>query len=303
LKIYAWGSKVFRERVFSLFALCVFISPADFIPTTLTLLMYLSGMTKATRTFTDQMGATISVPFPPRRIVSLVPSQTELLADLGLKNEVVGITKYCVHPDSWQSSKALVGGTKNFRSDVIDQLCPDLIIGNKEENFKEGIELLQEKHPVWMSDINTLSDALQMIEMVGQITNREERASFICSEIRQRFNGLKKGPSTSVLYLIWRKPWMAAGKLTFIDAMLEHIGAHNILTASRYPVLEPEAIGKLKPETIFLSSEPYPFEEKHIEELQVLSPASKIILVDGEMFSWYGTRLLQAPAYFESLRI
>lgn len=254
-------------------------------------------------TFTDQLSNKVSIQFPPRRIVSLVPSQTELLASLGLKDQVVGITKFCVHPVTWFESKTIVGGTKNFHFDVIDKLQPDLIIGNKEENYQEGIYELQKKYPVWMSDILNWNDALNMIHGIGQITGKEAEAFDIVDSINKSFASLRTFSSQSVLYFIWRKPWMVAGRDTFIQAILEKLNLQNVITSSRYPELSDDEIKQLNPEYIFLSSEPYPFQEKHIAELKTICPSSKIILVDGEMFSWYGSRLLQVPLYFNSLRM
>lgn len=249
------------------------------------------------------MGAIVQVPFPPRRIISLVPSQTELLADLGLADSVVGITKFCIHPASWRHTKTIVGGTKNFRFDVIDSLSPDLIIGNKEENYEAGINALRERYPVWMSDIVSLADALTMIRAVGMLTAREARGSQLAGRVEAAFGSLQRFKGQRVLYLIWRNPWMAAGKDTFIDTMLGLLGLQNAVTESRYPVLTPEALQALAPDYVFLSSEPYPFRIQHADELRAMLPLAGIQLVDGEMFSWYGSRLLQAPAYFNTLAL
>jgi ABC-type Fe3+-hydroxamate transport system substrate-binding protein len=249
----------------------------------------------------DQLGHEIKLHDFPRRIISLVPSQTELLFDLGLQREVVGITKFCVHPSSW-ATKTNIGGTKNFWFDVIDGLKPDLIIGNKEENYREGIEILKEQYPVWVSDIFNLQDALSMIEEVGRITQKEAMAASLVSEIAHEFSGLYKMPPRKVLYVIWRNPWMAVGSNTFIHEMLVHLGLVNcIANKPRYPELSLHDIASLQPDYILLSSEPFPFQQKHIEEMQEISPSSTIMLVDGEMFSWYGSRLRKAPAYFRSL--
>jgi ABC-type Fe3+-hydroxamate transport system substrate-binding protein len=251
--------------------------------------------------FSDQCGNKISLPRAPSRIVSLVPSQTELLNDLGLENDVVGITKFCVHPPSWKNEKAIIGGTKNFNFDLIDRLQPDLIIGNKEENYKEGIEALRKKYNVWMSDIFNLDDAVKMIEQVGEICERHGTAIKIGNEIKSSFNRLKSASQQNVLYLIWKEPWMCAGKNTFIDAMLEKISFKNVVTGSRYPQLSSAEIAGLNPDIIFLSSEPYPFKDKHVSSLQEICPRSKVMLVDGEMFSWYGSRLKLAADYFNGL--
>lgn len=255
------------------------------------------------RTFTDQLGNHLQISFPPQRIVSLVPSQTELLADLGLEDRVVGITKFCIHPEQWRRSKTIIGGTKNFDVDKIRSLHPDLIIGNKEENYPEGIKTLAAQYPVWMSDIVTLSDALSMIRQVGEITNTAFRSDKIASDIESSFTQLPKLPSLRTLYLIWKGPWMAAAPGTFIDEMMKHSGLKNCFNRqTRYPELNTEQIQRLNPELILLSSEPYPFKEKNIAELKELCPNARIMLVDGEMFSWYGSRLLKFPAYLESLR-
>jgi ABC-type Fe3+-hydroxamate transport system substrate-binding protein len=253
--------------------------------------------------FTDQCGNIVRLSRTPGKIVSLVPSQTELLHDLGAGNSVAGITRFCIHPAHWLKEKTIVGGTKNFQHDIIDQLKPDLIIGNKEENYREGIEQLQRSYPVWMSDIFNLDDALSMISSIGKLTDTQQRADGLVAEITKAFSGLKKTGSQKVLYLIWRKPWMAVASNTFINSLLNQIGYENCVAEKlRYPELTSEEIEQLNPALIMLSSEPYPFREKHIAELKAISPHSKIILVDGEMFSWYGSRLRLAPAYFNSLQ-
>lgn len=254
-----------------------------------------------TQTVIDQIGFPVTFHSPPERIISLVPSQTELLADLGLDNQVVGISRYCIHPSNWLYSKTVIGGTKKFDFDIIDSLQPDLIVGNKEENYKEGIEKLKEKYPVWMSDIVTIEDAVAMIRSVGEITDRQRESAVINEMVQSSLHKIKPLAPATVLYLIWRKPWMAAGKDTFVDTMLGLLGLKNILRTQRYPEVSLNEI-KGNPDYIFLSSEPYPFKEKHIEEVREIFPESKPILVDGEMFSWFGSRLKYVPEYFNNLR-
>lgn len=246
------------------------------------------------------MQRTVEITSTVSRIVSLVPSQTELLVDLGLRDKLVGITKFCVHPAGLKKEVQLIGGTKNAKIDLIRSLEPDLIIGNKEENNQADIEVLEGMLPTWMSDIFNLEDALDMIRKVGAITGTSERASEIISKIQTNFAQLEnlKSSSKTVLYLIWKNPYIAAGPNTFIDAMLSTLGFQNAMQEERYPEVKLEA---LNPDLIFLSSEPYPFKEKHIEELQNQFPNSQVVLVDGEYFSWYGSRLIGAPAYFEEL--
>lgn len=253
------------------------------------------------KAFVDQLAQKVEVPYPPKRIISLVPSQTELLFYLGLSDQVVGITKFCIHPAEWFKSKTKVGGTKSFRFDIIDQLKPDLIIGNKEENYKEGVDKLEAGYPVWMSDIFSFEDALSMMENIGQLTDREAEASKLITKIKTSFDGLRLHPPFKVLYLIWKSPWMAAGKNTFIDGLLSKLGLKNVLQESRYPTISEGQLQRLQPDLVMLSSEPFPFNQEHIQSLRSLLPKAKIILVNGEFFSWYGCRMLQAPAYFNSL--
>ncbi|GAB4133532.1 MAG: helical backbone metal receptor [Bacteroidia bacterium] len=256
------------------------------------------------KVFTDQLGRTVSLPESPKRIISLVPSQTELLADLGLNNEVVGITKFCIHPDDWFRSKTRVGGTKKVNFSVIHDLNPDLIIANKEENTKEDIDELSKHYPVWISDIITLQDALDMILAIGAITERTEKAKAIATRISEGFKNFTPIHSgKTAAYLIWRDPWMAAGHNTFINHVIELCGFKNIYIneSSRYPETTLKQLAELQPDIIMLSSEPYPFSDKHIEEIKSSVPQSRIILADGEMFSWYGSRLLQTPSYLMKL--
>ena len=253
---------------------------------------------------TDQCGRNVEITDTPKRIVSLVPSQTELLFDLGLRDEVVGITKFCIHPDEWFISKTRVGGTKEVKTDRIEALRPDLILANKEENVKEQIDELAKKYPVWVSDINNLEQALDMILQIGRLTGKFQQANHLHRQIQRSFQSLittDKRPRTA--YLIWRDPFMTVGGDTYIHSMMELAGFTNIFKQkSRYPETHPDELRSLGCELLLLSSEPYPFREKHIEELQTQLPDTQILLADGEMFSWYGSRLLKAPAYFQKLR-
>jgi ABC-type Fe3+-hydroxamate transport system substrate-binding protein len=254
-------------------------------------------------TLQDQMGNQITLEHLPHRIVSLVPSQTELLFDLGLGNRIVGVTKFCIHPKEQVKQKKIIGGTKNFKLDVIDALQPDLIIGNKEENYKEGIEQLQQKYKVWMSDIYTLADALEMISEVGKLTGTDKEAKELHDSIANGFEQLHSiKPSINAAYFIWRNPYMAVGSNNIISHILQRCGFHNVFgELSRYPEITAEQLHEANPQIILLSSEPYPFKEKHIQEFQELCPDAVIKVVDGEMFSWYGSRLLHAPAYLQQV--
>jgi ABC-type Fe3+-hydroxamate transport system substrate-binding protein len=252
--------------------------------------------------YTDQMNRTVDIPSTPKRIISIVPSQTELLFDLGLDEEIIGITKFCAHPVDKVKRRLKIGGTKTLNISQIKKLNPDLIIGNKEENEKDQIEELMQNFPVWMSDISNLNHAVDMIRKVGQLVGRGEKSAQIASTITTSFDGLKiRSFSLKVAYLIWRKPYIVAGKGTFIDDMLKICGLKNAFDSDRYPEIFPGQIVEANPDLVFLSSEPYPFTERHITEFQALVPDANIQLVDGELFSWYGSRLLHAPEYFKQL--
>jgi len=251
----------------------------------------------------DQLGDVISVPDFPKRIVSLVPSQTEFLYDLGLEERVVGITKFCIHPKDWFNSKTRIGGTKQVNIERVKALCPDLIIGNKEENTLEDIQELRKIAPVWMSDIATLEDSLTMMLEIGKLTNSFEKAQGITMRVKESFDNFVSPLSAkSVLYLIWKNPYMAAAGGTFIDDLLTRsLNLSNCLAPqTRYPAIDLEQF-KHNPDYIFLSSEPFPFKETHKAELAQQFPNAKICLVDGEYFSWYGSRLLSTIDYFKRL--
>jgi ABC-type Fe3+-hydroxamate transport system substrate-binding protein len=253
--------------------------------------------------FTDMTGYQITATDAPKRIVSLVPSQTELLYALGLDAEVVGITKFCVHPESWFRSKKRIGGTKTVHMDIMAELQPDLVLANKEENTKNDIEQLRELYPVWTSDIQNVPQALEMVRQVGALTGTTEKALNLANEIQQGVDNLAASARPlRVAYFIWRNPWMCAGGDTFISDMITRMGWLNVLAGvQRYPEVSMELLKDLQPELLLLSSEPYPFKEKHIAELQQVLPGSRIMLVDGELFSWYGSRMLYALPYLTDL--
>jgi ABC-type Fe3+-hydroxamate transport system substrate-binding protein len=238
----------------------------------------------------------------PVRIVSLVPSQTELLADLGLGDKVVGITKFCVHPREWFESKVRVGGTKDVSLSKVASLKPDLIIVNKEENLPEQVEELTTIAPVWVSNVKDVLSAIIMVERIGNLTDTEPRANEIIENINQSFRQLKPlSREMNAVYLIWRRPYMAAGSDTFISDMMAQCGLANAVTADRYPKLSKNDLRSLAPEVVLLSSEPYTFKAQHLEEMKAILPNAKVLLVDGEMFSWYGSRMMHAAPYLQKL--
>ena len=260
--------------------------------------------------YTDQLNRVTEISHSPKRIVSLVPSQTELLSALGLDEEVIGITKFCIHPEHWFRNKTRVGGTKTVDIKKLAALHPDLVIANKEENTKEQIGLLEKIAPVWISDINTIPDALQMISEIGIITGKEKTARSIIRQIENDFwdfqSQLHKYTPKKyrTAYLIWKNPYMAAGAGTFINDMMNLNGMENVFAAGeRYPATDCNELKEKNTELILLSSEPYPFKQDHINELRNTLRGTKVIAVDGEIFSWYGSRMLRATAYFQQLQV
>lgn len=242
----------------------------------------------------------------PKRIISLVPSQTELLYSLSLEEETIAITKFCIHPAQWFATKPKIGGTKTADIEKIIALEPDLIIANKEENLKEQVELLASLFPVWVTDVNNLEDAYHMIEDIGMLTGKEKAAEMLKDEIKIIFNNyIQQNVVTNLIptvYLIWEKPYMTVGADTFINSMMYTAGFKNAFAEQkRYPVITVDEIKSTDCKLLLLSSEPYPFKQKHIDALQKELPGITIGLVDGEMFSWYGSRLLLVPDYFTKL--
>ncbi|SMG35255.1 ABC-type Fe3+-hydroxamate transport system, substrate-binding protein [Marivirga sericea] len=251
---------------------------------------------------TDQIGNSLNLHAAPKRIICLVPSITEYLFDLGLGERVIGITKFCVHPQEWLKEKEIVGGTKQQHIEKIKNLEPDLIIASKEENVKAYIEKLAKICSVYVSDVSDLDSALEMMKDIGKLVVERDKADKLAVDIKEQFNDLEKPSETiDVAYCIWKKPWMWAGVDTFISNMLSSCGLKNVIQKERYPAIEMNEIVDSQPEFILLSSEPFPFQDQHIKELKAGFPKSTFIIVDGEMFSWYGSRMLKAPSYFNSL--
>ena len=260
--------------------------------------------------YTDQTGRSVTLSSIPKRIISLVPSQTELLFDLGLNEEVVGITKFCIHPANWFYTKTRVGGTKSLHVNIINELEPDLVIANKEENVKEQIEELAVRYPLWISDVHNLESACDMITKIGSMTSRDVQAESIIKKIETKFSQLIIPASRPLAaYLIWNDPYMTAGCDTFIHSMMEAAGLQNAFSDhTRYPETSIEQMKEKNLDLLLLSSEPFPFKQKHVDELRstlvdIASKRPQIELVDGQIFSWYGSRLQYAPAYFEKLQM
>ncbi|WP_034259149.1 ABC transporter substrate-binding protein [Aequorivita capsosiphonis] len=252
----------------------------------------------------DQLNRALKFEKTPSRIVSLVPSQTELLVDLGLRSQIVGVTKFCLHPADLRNKKNIVGGTKSVKLNKVKSLQPDIIICNKEENTEEMVLQLEKIAPVWISDVNSVSDSFKMIEAFGEIFNVSEKAAAINTKIASELQAFQEFasdlPLRKVLYLIWKNPYMAAGRDTFINKLLAINNFKNLIEdpKSRYPEVNTELFKEA--DVVLLSTEPYPFKEAHVLKLQNEIEA-EVLLVDGEYFSWYGSRLQNAFKYFKTL--
>lgn len=262
--------------------------------------------------FPDDLGTSHAFAESPKRIISLVPSLTELLCDLGQEEKVVGVTKFCVHPYYLRQKKTVVGGTKKVNADKIRELKPDVIIANKEENTLEIVDGLKEICPVWVTDIVTIDDTLKTIDDFGQLLDCRTEAQKWIGKIQFGLADFEKFMADrewkKAAYLIWKNPYMAAGERTFVNEMLKlnkfrNIYVDNPKTPGRYPEI---IIQKMRiqgdPDVVFLSSEPYPFKDEDAFEIGRFTHHAKTVFVDGEMFSWYGSRLVKAFDYFKKLQ-
>ena len=253
--------------------------------------------------FYDQLDNVLTIDATPKRIICLVPSLTELLVDLGLEKNLVGITRFCIHPKNLKENKTIVGGTKKINFDKIKALKPDFILTNKEENTQEIVALVSNIAPTFVSDLNTIDAVLALNTTLGKLLNCQQKAKEINCEISRKkidfLKFIKDKPSKKVAYFIWANPFMVAGMNTFINHLLQLNKFKNAYSnQNRYPEIDIKKIKKI--DFILLSSEPYPFKEKHKAQFKKYSNA-KIILVDGEYFSWYGSRLIKAFDYFKTL--
>ncbi|MBP6720788.1 MAG: ABC transporter substrate-binding protein [Bacteroidia bacterium] len=248
----------------------------------------------------DHLGRQVDLPQIPQRIVSLCPSQTETLVALGVGERLVGRTRFCIHPKSVLKKVKNIGGTKLVDFDRIRALKPDLIIGEKEENTAEMVAALEAEWPVFVTDVRDLESSARMVTDLGKITGTATKAAGLVSQIRASYDAICPLPRpVSCLYLIWKDPWMAVGADTFIDSVLKKCGFHNVAASldGRYPIVTKETFRGKMPEMVFLSSEPYPFANLHILDVQRLVNTHAVRIVDGEMFSWYGSHLIGVENY------
>lgn len=257
-------------------------------------------------TATDALGQKITLEHPPRRLVSLVPSQTELLAYLGLENEVVGITRFCERPDAWRSKKTIVGGTKEVNADAIRNLNPDLVLANYEENTPEDVESISQIAPVFVTDVATVPDALEMIRTIGTLTDTAAQTSTLVGRIISRFEALPEFPPLRAAYFIWREPYMTVGSDTFIHDVMTRGGFVNVFDdTTRYPEVSLEDLSEIELDVVLCATEPFPFHQKEDQftaDIREAVTDTPVTVVEGQPFSWYGPRLLETPSYLESLR-
>lgn len=233
-----------------------------------------------------------------QRIISLVPSLTELLIDLGLKDRLIGRTRFCIHPSNQVGTIPIIGGTKNPNIEKILALEPDLVISNKEENRKEDVEELVKHVEVIVTEIDSIQQGLNSIDELGKKLSIEEDAKVLIDSITKLIPDPSDYKPVEAAYFIWREPWMSIGNDTYINDVMKHFGLNNIFgNQARYPVTTLKELSIKQPKVILLSSEPFPFKEKHALEVRAACPESKVVLVDGEWFSWYGSRML--PAFRE----
>ncbi|WP_042142360.1 ABC transporter substrate-binding protein [Paucisalibacillus sp. EB02] len=251
-------------------------------------------------TITDHLGRTVTFSHPPKRIISLVPAITETMYHLNLEDTIVGRTRFCIFPQEKVLMAKNIGGTKDINLDRINQLKPDLILAEKEENTKEIVKTLEKHYPVFVFEVQKELDVYRMIKDLGRLTNRNDESFQMVKEIQHQFDTLPHVNGKSAAYVIWKNPYMVVGKDTYIQSTLTKMGFINPFTSlnGRYPVVTEEDFQNADLDYILLATEPYPFREKHIKEFQAMVPHAKIIIVDGEMF-WYGAKMIQAADYFK----
>lgn len=260
---------------------------------------------------TDALGRVLRVPRTPLRIVSLVPSQTELLFALGCGARTVAVSDYCIHPEEGVAALPRVGGQKDPDLAVLRALAPDLVVGNKEENLRRDVERLDAAGiPVYVTDVRTLAQALALPGELGALCAAPPdrtgavAAAMAAGVAAARAGAAARGRRLRAIAAVWREPWIVAGPDTYMHAVLDALGIDNAAAAldrtQRYPKVRAEQIRALAPEFILLPSEPYPFTPAHLApvEAELGIPAR---LCDGTIACWYGPRTARIAALHASL--
>jgi ABC-type Fe3+-hydroxamate transport system substrate-binding protein len=263
--------------------------------------------------FTDASGARLTLPAPPRRIVSLIPSITETLFALGMGEAVAGCTIYCTQPPDGVAGKTRIGGEKNPRLDLIRELGADLVLANIEENLREHVETLRGWGiPVYVTYPRTVADGIRLIRELGAVTGAAERAAALAEPLERRYAELRarlagRAPQR-VFCPIWRNPYMTINRDTYVHDMLAVCGGENVFGAkpARYPEVTLAEVAATQPEVIVLPDEPYRFRQAHLADFTPYADmpavrAGRVHLVDGKLLSWYGPRIGEALATLPGL--
>ena len=234
----------------------------------------------------------------PERIVSLVPSLTELVWWLGCGEALQGRTRFCEEPAGIIESVPVIGGTKNPDLEAIAALAPDLVIANREENRREDVEALREAGlEVLLTDPNSVDEGLAMVLALGEVLERRVAAAGLVAETRAAREEGGGGARAALFTPIWRNPLMGLGEATYGNSVLEAAGAANILAGrTRYPEVTLEEVAGLAPDAILLPDEPYRFSERHVPEFAAIAPTA---VVEGKLLWWYGPRM---PGAIRELR-
>ncbi len=253
-------------------------------------------------TVTDHLNRRVDYRFPPKRIISLAPAITNTMYALNLENEIVGRTRFCIHPKEKVEKAINIGGTKDLKINRIHELKPDLIIAEKEENTKEMVDTLEQFYPVYVFEVQTVDDAFKMIRDLGTILNRHDLATRLVGQITTALTQLPNKNDKRVAYMIWKNPYMVVGENTYIQSMLSTMGLINPFTfyQGRYPEVTLDDLKNANLDYLFLATEPYPFREQHLSEMKQIIPNVQPIIIDGEMF-WYGINMLKSVAYFQHI--
>jgi ABC-type hemin transport system substrate-binding protein len=256
----------------------------------------------------DDVGRRLALAAPPGRIVSLVPSLTELVCALGRSDRLVGVTRYCTEPAAVVAGLPKLGGTKNPDLEAVLRLAPDLVLVNAEETRREDFQALTEANlTVFVSFPRSLAATVGSIERLGEAIDSSVSAAAMAREITAL---LAQPPDRRLRAFcpIWRKPWMAFNRDTYAHDLLCQAGADNVCAGrpERYPVVELDAVAQTDPEIILLPDEPYPFAERHRPSLTPFSGTTawrqgRIHFVDGKALSWYGHRTAPAVRDFRRL--
>jgi ABC-type Fe3+-hydroxamate transport system substrate-binding protein len=268
-----------------------------------------------TRPIVDASGVTLSLPRPARRIVSLIPSITEILFALGLGEAVVGCTIFCTEPRDGVATKTRIGGEKNPKLDLIRGLEPDLVIANVEENVREHIDTLRGWGiAVYVCYPRTVVEGIRLVQELGQVGGAAERGAEIATELTARLEETRRRQAgrrrSRVFCPIWRKPYMTISADTYMHDMLATCGGDNVFAGlpKRYPEVTLAEIALAQPEVILLPDEPYRFRRAHLEDFSAHAeiPAlrdGRVHLVDGKLLSWYGPRIERGLALLPPLLV